>query len=1244
MAEPRLTGPESWNLLERKVKTPPPNTDIQYFIYTNNSATVLKLLNAKLLSIGAMPENSHGEGGVYKLRLSPQLEEQITANRNAIHFDIGFNEQSLLPLRLTQKNTDIYLATTPKEKLIVFHNKARALDPLIRDLRANGLLPKEGMPAQAKFAYLKDDGSPLIMLPITPALAEIIERTSANATKPLGFFKGSLDSALNTIKQQIEKDIQVSERAQEPSRSSNKPAPKQNGATKAESFTKKIPLSDDAEMLKKALVFGRKRMANGTLRPFISFNKEHLPPRMSDIDLRSQIMNGQVYRDVFPSLETTGGGMLIDEEDLSRMVNLLGGKAEIQETSEITPFALASSVLKRQLPYSRATGQKSDIILASGSAHHEGEERHYLYIRYAAPKYVPYHPLGAAGQISVTAENEKPRIERIEVHPDVWNDLKDTLNVTPLMGGASAMKLEMLDTSAKTHFSTTKAASPVIPTLRPSHPKKDSPKAAPLTPEERVQKLEDVLDMIGRSIVTRPDQHVNLLRFSEPKEMLTAEAFSKYRRRRSGVKDKDKRIKIRNEIETLKLPHERLVLRATSVAMDAFAAKLSEAGMLQSAERIMLGKQEACIFTLKADAFALPVAEGEPSYLERFQNIFPPSHLAKPETLERKELELSAKTAFSEKDQSTQEELATDPYERLLLYLTRCEVRQASVRQYSYEDILGPLSGATALQSHIAGVAVMLAHIADKVSAVVDDTGYDLIPGSDSDAANIATGVRRSAQAMQGIIGETNQFHTNFRRLHDELKQTGENTIQRRLFILNPNDAIKELLTKSEVKKHVIGFPQTLWISHAYPNVISLIPTADFFSALGDLMQEHDGMAGEKKRKVPEVDHQGIIDFSDVGRRLADALAPEESSVVVAMPNPEARYKSGLQILKTMRPLLAKEEIPYTKETSVDPDKFDSSVAPAEYIAGQPCLMFHVASKRNFQEVLRIQEHYSNWIVGPKSYGEKVRGPVVLSELQKKYLPHFQRLEELRKTNRYFNSLTNLLNEVLSGDKTPEHINEYIIPLLQTGWEKLVSAIPELGNHTINFHHIEECRLLIQNLQNFQKQTSEEFRATNELLDRLTSEASNDEKVFDAGKVKKKAHPSPVLSSKDIDNIHAYLSDEEREYVSVKIGEAGVYDESGNRYSLDKKTDNVIRTSSDGTVSVANLVEGLHLKLYVNPSFIDLSEKLWRDSSSKSQMRQAFLNRGKVGGNGEQDIAIPHAPHEGLAETFDELVPSIRQP
>lgn len=1002
--EPRLDGPKTWGWLDGK---PVPETASRIpFLYTQHAELADALEKAKMLGGKTYRDVRDGQE-IFKIRLKDTIAaDYIAALKNAGRpvVSTGYSETSLYPLRARLKGATSYYATQFKGgPALLVHSTQKSVDALIEELRGNGLLPKQSGPNELQIRMLSD-GSWAVALPVTPTFMAMIQRTAENQITPLS------DVVKDTAYAQAQRQANLANHLMlfNASRSSPDTAtslenPLSDGRETAEVSQTERPsgsreskrepraLAEDASLLANTLVFTRKRMADGSVQPFIQIDQKRLPKGLDWIELRRRLMpRGNYYREVLPSFESHAGGLIMQAEDRDRLLSSLNGFA-IRRSDEILPYEVHET-MRRRLTDIRNPDYAN---LLGGVVTQAGERHYYLYVRYQNASARPFLPLGSESKnTAMTKPDERPRIERIEVPASLWQDISTQLEIRMLAGGADFISQEALQVAVREAFPVrTLTPDEVTRVGKGRHRRIKSERDTPLeevqNPVDQDQAYSRALEIVKAfSPQTKDDQSTLLL--GQKPLLLPDEEAEKARNKarkqaedayRESLKEKNLtdgelkrmvrayRVQQGTMQEANPIPskeHTYFAIRGLAERLDNVESLLEDAGLLQrSLTAPAVGGESTRLFVLKSD--------------ERSAQFVATLRSASPVQTEFDGMEMTkagplASRRFQELDEEFKQR-QQDPIKNFVSHLSGRQLLQARVKQPSPEEVRRNLGAVGKYKAYLAGAGII---------------GFDQHVSHFDEG--LPSDVRLHIASLPGMVGRVRELEGSLDVMHAKsiLHASAATAIESSLakeeawaeqvkfdpvipqwFIVNPSPYTRKMLTDASIRALMLREPVTF--AEAGPqssDILSIYPNNELQRLLMRARSGHLPMLDAAKKEIP---------FSQIPDALRTRFRPpeeEEKEYTGKALTLEDRFNRMLEAFHERRAMLA-----YEKPNDPPPlgaadlellkTQREFGVEASSQLGSMPVLLVSIERKQQFERLQQMMQEMNATDANKKAFMPK---------------------------------------------------------------------------------------------------------------------------------------------------------------------------------------------------------------------------------------------------------------------------------
>ncbi len=986
--EPKLSGPQSWGMLENAATIPEHTATVPY-LYTHDTNIGVELEKAGMLG-GRTYKTNHGGQELYKIRLKNELVDEYTKvleQNGRPPLPIGYTERSFYPLPVRLKGSVTYLLTqVKKQPALIVKSTLASFDPLITELVQNGMLSKNGSEGP-EVCMLPEKGW-AVAFPITPALQTLLERASENQIRP--FTDWLADSAPQPV--QLPRNLSLQDqlkllRTVITKDAANELVPSSNRLEKEDTSSPKLPsgataaketlrtLADDASLLSNVLIITKKRMADGKIHPFLEIDRSRLPRNMDWAVIRQWLLPIKgVYREKLPSLAKHAGGMIINEEDLGLLLTSFSPYPACVD-NRVRPFEVHST-MRRRVENAKS---RDYVTLLGGVVRHGGGQHHYLYVSYASSEARPFLPLGfQQPTLVITEPNERPRIERIEIPSLLWEDVTSQLNVTLLAEGADFISQDALHAAVRESFSVRtiqQGESRYVYRGRPRRGKTEGT-AKPDTNGSRerdqdrafkvaseivsgmcpVSKDDLTYLLLGQHYFSLPDREAIKARESDARQKVEA-----YRRELllQSLKDGERKEKLRAfrtklnvEVKSQEVPchdHPYFAIRGLSATLDRIQELLVEAGLLEySVPAPAVSGDSVRLFILRHDPRSIQFYSGLRA-ASAIQSEFSGDVADKAGRL--------ASNRFQELE-AEYKQRQQDPIKNFVTHLSGRMLYEARVRQPLPEEIQ-KMSGAVGrYASFIAGVGIPDSQrLLTAFSNIIDPEMRLFIgklPGMDAK-------VREWVRHIEALDGHA-QSHTKLTdKIGLDLEYEGKwadqvkfDPVVTQWFIVNPSPYTREMLANPSIQALMRRSPQVY--AEAGPqrsDVISIYPNPE----LRNLLRR------QRHGQVSSLSTQKEIPFYGLFAALESCFRPkdtnEEEVYVPRELTLRERFNSQLEALHDRRAMLAyekpKEPPALTKEQQeMLAKQRNYGLEAGSQLGSMPVLVISVERKQQFERLQQM--------------------------------------------------------------------------------------------------------------------------------------------------------------------------------------------------------------------------------------------------------------------------------------------------
>ncbi|MBY0355736.1 MAG: hypothetical protein K2Q12_08425 [Rickettsiales bacterium] len=1075
--ESLLDGRESWGYLENKPI--PLETKLRGYVYTSNAAVAKALVDhKKLLTITSLP-NLSGETPVYKLRLQDEVAKQLPNHVDEITHVRGFTGKSFLNFSLTPKTIRVYAAplSNPERMLLVLHNPQGKLDDLIASLEDNGLTRSTLASVDYGLGKL-NDGTSYVSIEVSSSLYQMLNRSAYNTILDLREkmpnavnaryarqpFKSAeswtthLNAAL-AIKKTAPAKMQAAEETAH--RDSTPPSKVTNPP-----LTPARTLSDDGPLLSKALIFTRKRLADGNISPFITIDRQALPTGIKASDIRERLKGNGYYQQIFPSIRILDQGLLIAPEDLSTLQTLIRNHHDstpLRHDETVQPFKIHDKVIERQQNIRKA------IRLLAGSASDKGQTAHYLYFTYQPGK-PALRPLGdEVLPERITQPNETPIVERLLVPDALWGDVRSQLSIEGdklINGGLPSIRRQVLDDAARQNFGVREVSPDAVAQAYKGHRKKNEKKDPQA--EKALAKIEEAIDrgfdlealekeMTGL-VASSPDDKTNLLLIGSPISLRDPEDKKRLNESLSG-KTREEKILIQKSFTQTFLKHPVIAVRAPEETLERLQKSLQALGLLHSVQKDAAKGQDARVFVLKsgesAEAFFAKLAKSS-EHIQRFSANANDALLNK------------AKHRFADLDEALIKE-HHDPVAALVTHMAGREVTRVWVEQIKPEEFAG-LHAVGRLQSYVAGAGLRdVSKHMDNINAILKTLSHNEtrgIPALPDHLLTLTQNVRSLETASRTLAELIDTIDSGVTTEAEWVaKCFQDHPAVSQWFIANPTPFTHEALSDPAVRAMMMRAPVL------YPGVgpngnplLCLYPNSEMEALL------------MRQRPNTPLLNESTLSFKDVPDILRERYRPIEEDASKARSNElplEQRLRSKLIKFNAMNTLFgyekpndpppfsdeAKEKLAerekLTKRVVRDGAEKDDElvfrdVAAEDRIGTPSVLLIKISNKNSFAKVQGILEALPDGFTGPRVFtNELISKKTILTEEQQACRDILIRRNELKEAiTQYREIITRLKDFDIYADnresnyrrvmeainKHPEFLTEFPSLSIQEEW------------------------------------------------------------------------------------------------------------------------------------------------------------------------------------------------------------------
>lgn len=988
--EPRLDGPDTWGWLEGQ---PIPATATRLgYLYSHDQTLEKELQEAGLLGGRTIQDTRNGQT-LFKFRLKDDVaRDYVQALKNARLPEpvTGFSSDAIYALRQKLKKTKYYVAPVMGGTALIVRSEVKSFDPLLDELRASGLVPRNSVPRNLSLRLLPDEGY-AVAFPVTQALLKLIAGTEENgigslsAALPSEFGKKLSARRLLSVSDTLALLDDAVADEQLKKRGDGQPS----GAGTVSPPPAIIPpvqpelksMQGDASLLANVLVFTQKRMADGSIAPFLSIDRQRLPRNMDVFELRRRLLpRGNYYRERLPSLESHAGGIRLAQEDAERLKEMLAGHT-IGRSEEVIPFEVHET-MRRRVTDSR---NPDHVNLLAGIVRHGKEvPRHYLFVRYQNRGARQFQPLGnAQGITRITMEDEAPRIERIEIAPALWEDITRQLKPTLLGGGAEYISPEALEGAVRNTFDVRKLESgEKAEKFSRRRRRKEKAElgeeidqdASPA--EERKEAYDRVTETLSALSPASQDDQVSLLIGQKPL-LLDDQAFIKAQRKARKVEEDALRVRlkeerlfdteIRTKVRALhqqltsaaspapRLEHPYLVIRHLPQRLDNFEASLQSAGLLHKS--VVAGSVNLDPVRL----FILKPGEESERLVAQLREVNPlQSELEGQDASKAGILAIEHFRKIDEQLRLRRE----DPVKTFVNHLQGRNVLQAWVKQPSPDEVRrlrGPL---TIHNSYVAGLGLnrFKGHARRLDDHLPSDVRGQMsaLPGLSLHVDGLCHTLDFMAQNAEGHLQHAANADKSLASWEAWAEEAKFDPVAMQWFIVNPTPFTRSMLADPTIKTMMRRAPLTF--AGAGPqssDIISIFPNPQLQNLL---MRARSGYLPPLDTKKEE------ISFFSLAETLRARFRPREEEDEKQAPDRrltlEDRFNAQLEVFHERRAMLAYEKPPEPPPLSQQDEEAlrkqrELDMAAGQQLGSMPVLLVTVERRGQFERLQKMVQELS---------------------------------------------------------------------------------------------------------------------------------------------------------------------------------------------------------------------------------------------------------------------------------------------